>query len=158
MVHLLLVTRSRHLLIFKAMMKGRGHQQHIIVKHGKHNTDWTVLARMAKLGTHTTYDKMTPPTYFELQGSKARVSRYILLLNLGLLGAFVIGLSRISSCFSCKHDTDWTVLARTVKPGTPATYDKKMTPIDFQGQGSEARVSRYIWLINLVNVIQTEPC
>ena len=32
----------------------------------------------------------------------------------------------------CKHDTDWTVPARSVKLGTHTTYDKRMTPIDFQ--------------------------
>ena len=57
----------------------------------------------------------------------------------------------------CKHDTDWTVSARTVKLGTQITYDKRMTPIDFQGHGSKVKVTRYTLLLNLVNTIQTEP-
>ena len=32
-----------------------------------------------------------------------------------------------------------------------------MTPIDFQGQGSKVKVTRYTVLLNLVNMIQTEP-
>ena len=31
------------------------------------------------------------------------------------------------------------------------------TPIDFQGQGSKVKVTRYTLLLNLVNTIQTEP-
>ena len=58
---------------------------------------------------------------------------------------------------ACKHDTDWTVWARTVKLGTLTTYDKRMNPIDFQGQGSKVKVTRYILMLNLVNTIQTEP-
>ena len=58
----------------------------------------------------------------------------------------------------CKHHTDWTVSARTVKLGTYTTYDKRTNPIDFQGQGSKVKVTRYILLLlNLVNTIQTEP-
>ena len=58
---------------------------------------------------------------------------------------------------ACKHDTDWTVWARTVKLGSLTTYDKRMNPIDFQGQGSKVKVTRYILMLNLVNTIQTEP-
>ena len=57
----------------------------------------------------------------------------------------------------CKHDTDWTVSARTVKLRTHTTYDKKTNPIDFQGHGSKVKVTRYTLLLNLVNTIQTEP-
>ena len=32
-----------------------------------------------------------------------------------------------------------------------------MTPIDFQGQGSKVKVTRYTLLLNLVNTIQTKP-
>ena len=42
---------------------------------------------------------------------------------------------------NCKHDTDWTVSARTVKLGTHTTYDKRTTPIDFQGHGSKVKVT-----------------
>ena len=54
----------------------------------------------------------------------------------------------------CKHDIDRTVPSRTIKLGTHTTYDKRTTPINFQGQRS---MSRYTLLLNLVNVIQTEP-
>ena len=53
---------------------------------------------------------------------------------------------RLSVCLSvhkaCKHDTDWMVPARTVKVCTHTTYDKGMTPIDFQGLGSKVKVTR----------------
>ena len=58
---------------------------------------------------------------------------------------------------TCKHDTKWTVSAWTVKLGTHTPYDKRMTPIDFQGQGSKIKVTCYKLLLNLVNMIQTEP-
>ena len=32
-----------------------------------------------------------------------------------------------------------------------------MNPIDFQGQGSKVKVTRYTLLFNLVNTIQPEP-
>ena len=41
----------------------------------------------------------------------------------------------------CKHDTDWTVSAKTVKLGTHTAYDKRTNPIDWfsrswvKGQG-----------------------
>ena len=40
----------------------------------------------------------------------------------------------------CKHDTDWTLLARTIKLGAHTSYDKRMTHIDFQGQRSKVKV------------------
>ena len=58
---------------------------------------------------------------------------------------------------TCKHDTDLTVSARTVKLGTHTSHDKRTTPIDFQGQGSKVKVTCYKLLLNLVNRIQTEP-
>ena len=75
------------------------------------------------------------------------------------------GMARASVCLSvrlsvhiaCKHDTDWTIAARTVKLGTLTTYDKRTNPIDFQGQGSKVKVTSYTLLLNLVNTIQTEP-
>ena len=57
----------------------------------------------------------------------------------------------------CKHDTDWTVSARTFKLDTHTTYGKRKTPIDLQGQGSKVKVTHYTVLLNLVNMIQTEP-
>ena len=64
---------------------------------------------------------------------------------------------RLSVHKACKHDTDWTVAARTLKLGTHTTYDKRTNPIDFQGQGSKVKVTSYTLLLNLVNTIQTEP-
>ena len=58
---------------------------------------------------------------------------------------------------ACKHDTDWTVPARTFKLGTLTTYDNRTNPIDFQGQGSKVKVTRNTLLLNLVNNMQTEP-
>ena len=76
-------------------------------------------------------------------------------------GAGVCPSVRLSVCPSvhkaCKHDTDWTVWARAVKLSTLTTYDKRMNPIDFQGQGSKVKVTHYILMLNLVNTIQTEP-
>ena len=43
--------------------------------------------------------------------------------------------------FACKHDTDRTVSARTVKLGTITSYDKRTTPIAFEGQGSKVKVT-----------------
>ena len=51
-------------------------------KSCKHDTDWTVPERNFKLGTLTTYDKRTNPIYFQGQGSKVKVTRNTLLLNL----------------------------------------------------------------------------
>ena len=45
----------------------------------------------------------------------------------------------------------------TIKLGTHTSYDKRTTPIDFQGQGSKVEVTRYTLLLNLVNMIHTEP-
>ena len=58
---------------------------------------------------------------------------------------------------ACRHDTDRTISARTVKLGTQITYDKRKNPIDFQGHGSKVKVTGYTLLLNLVNTIQTEP-
>ena len=48
----------------------------------RHDTDWTVPARIFKLGTLTTYDKRTNPIDFQGQGSKVKVTCKTLLLNL----------------------------------------------------------------------------
>ena len=45
----------------------------------------------------------------------------------------------------------------TIKLGTHTSYDKRTTPIDFHVQGSKVEVTRYTLLLNLVNMIQTEP-
>ena len=44
-----------------------------------------------------------------------------------------------------------------IKLGTHTSYDKRTMPIDFQGQRSKVEVTRYTLLLNLVNMIQTEP-
>ena len=78
-----------------------------------------------------------------------------------LSGRIMVWRGRLSVCPSvhkaCRHDTDWTVTARTVKLGTLTTYDKRTNPIDFQGQGSKVKVTSCTLLLNLVNTIQTEP-
>ena len=81
-----------------------------------------------------------------------------------LSGRIMVWRGRLSVCLlvrpsvhkACKHDTDWTVPARTVKLGTLITYDKRTNPIDFQRQGSKVKVTRYTLLLNIVNTIQTE--
>ena len=47
---------------------------------------------------------------------------------------------------ACRHDTDQTISARTVKLGTQITYDKRKNPIDFQGHGSKVKVTGYTLL------------
>ena len=82
-----------------------------------------------------------------------------------LSGRIVVWRWRLSVCLSvrlsvhkaCKHDTDRTISAMTVKLGTHITYDKRKNPIDFQGHGSKVKVTGYTLLLNLVNTIQTEP-
>ena len=139
----------------------------------KHDRDWTVPARAVKLGIHTTYDKRTNPIDYQGQGSKVKVTRWTLLLNLVntiQTEPFELGLSNLVHILlmtrgrtllifkvrgkgqgrtlqivvkPCKRDTDWTISARTVKLGTHTTYDKRTTPIDFQGQGSKVKVTSY---------------
>ena len=123
LVHILLMTRGRTLLIFKVRVKGQGHTLDIVHKACRHDTDWTVWARTVKLGTHTTYDKRTNPIDFQGQGSKGQGHTLDIVHK------------------ACRHDTDWTVWARTVKLGTHTTYDKRTNPIDFQGQGSKVKVT-----------------
>ena len=78
-----------------------------------------------------------------------------------LSGRIMVWRGRLPVCPSvhkaCKHDTDWTVSARTFKLGTLTTYDNRKNPIDFQGQGSKVKVTHNTLLLNLVNTIQTEP-
>ena len=84
----------------------------------------------------------------------------LFLLYARLVGTYY-GMARASVCPSvhkaCKHNTDWTVQARTFKLGTLTTYDKRTNPIDFQGQVSKVKVTHNRLLLNLVNMIQTEP-
>ena len=129
------------------MVKGQGHTLHIVVIPCKRDTDWTVSARTVKLCTQITYDKRTTPIDFQGHGSKVKVTRYTLLLNL---------VNTIQT-EACKHDTDRTISARTVKLCTHITYDKRKNPIDFQGHGSKVKVTGYTLLLYLVNTIQTEP-
>ena len=57
LVHLLLMTRGRTLLIFKVRGQRSRSHLHIVVKPCKHDTDWTIWARTVKLGTHTTWSR-----------------------------------------------------------------------------------------------------
>ena len=43
----------------------------------------------------------------------------------------------------CKHNTDWTVSAMTIKLGTHTSYDKRMTPIYFQGHGQRSKINSF---------------
>ena len=55
-----------------------------------------------------------------------------------------LGVSLCVSWFvnkACKHNTDWTVPARTVKLGVHNTYDKRTNPIDFQGHRTKGKVT-----------------
>ena len=109
LVHILLMTRGRHLLIFKV----RGHLVN------------TIQTEMFQLGpsnlVHTSYDKRTTATMycFSRSGVKGRGHTLSIVVK------------------PCKHDTDWTVSARSIKLGTHTSYDKRTTAIDFQGQGSK---------------------
>ena len=74
-----------------------------------------------------------------------------------LSGCIMVWHGRLSVDKACKHDTDWTVPvlpSHLVHVYTP--YDKRTSPIDFQGQGSKVKVTHYTLLLNLVNTIQTE--
>ena len=99
LVHILLMTRGRTLLIFKVRgQRLRWRTLDIVVKPCKHDTDWTVSARTVKLGTHTTYDKRTNPIDFQGHGSKVKVKCFTLLLNLVntiRTEAFQLGLSNL---------------------------------------------------------------
>ena len=135
-----------------------------VVKPCKHYTGWVVPAR-TKHGTHNSYDKRTTPIDFQGQGHTLHIvfirptCRDVLLWYGD--GVCVCLGDRPSVCGSvrkaCKHDRDWTVPARAVKFGIHTTYDKRTDPIDFQGQGSKVKVTRWTLLLNLVNTIQTEP-
>ena len=76
----------------------------------------------------------------------------------GRINTIMVWRGRLSVCLSvhkaCKHDTDWTVPARTFKLGTLTTYDKRTNPIDFQGQGSMVKEARNTLLLNLVNKVK----
>ena len=55
----------------------------------------------------------------------------------GLCVCLSVGLS----AKACKEDTDRIVKASAVKLGTHTCYDKRTTPIVFQGQGSKVKVT-----------------
>ena len=100
LLHILLMTRKWHLLLFKVSdqtLKGQGHTLVFIVNPRKRTTDWTVSARTVKLGNHDSYDKrMIIDTYwFSRSGVK----------DLGHKIHIVVK--------PCKHHTDWTISART---------------------------------------------
>ena len=100
----------------------------------KHDTDWTVPARVVKLGTHTTYDKRMNPIDFQGKRSKVKVKRYTMLLNLVNViqtEQFQLGPSNLEHILLITRG--WDLLIFKVK------------------------VTRYTLLLNLVNMIQTEP-
>ena len=98
----------------------------------KHDTDRAVSARTVKLGTHIPYDKRKNPIDFQGHGSKVKVTRYTLLLNLVntiQTEPFQLGSSNLVH---------------------KLLNDKRTTPIDFQGHGSKVKVTHYTLLLNLV--------
>ena len=123
---------ARHLLIFKVGVKCQGHMLVIVVKPCKHNTDWTVSARI-KLGTHTTYNKRTTPIHFKVRGQRSSHTLVIfvkpsqrdtegtvLARTINLRGqeddTYWFSRSRVKGhghtldvIKPCKHDADWTV-------------------------------------------------
>ena len=55
-----------------------------------------------------------------------------------------------------KQNKDRIIWVRTIKLGTPTSYDKRKTPFAFQGQGSTVKVKCSTLLLNLVNKVKTE--
>ena len=68
-------------------------------------------------------------------------------------------MARASVCLSVGLSTKLVNMIQTepFQLGTHTAYGKRTNPIDFQGQGSKVKVTRYTLLLNLVNTIQTEP-
>ena len=66
-----------------------------------------------------------------------KVGRTIMVWVVRLSVCLSVGLS----AKACKQDTDRTVKARAVNFGTHTCYDKRTTPIVFQGQGSKVKVT-----------------
>ena len=136
LVHILLWKEDEPYWFSRSGVKGQGHPLHIVVKLCKRDTDWTVPAMTSNLVR-------------------------ILLMTRGwhLLILKVMGQGHTQHIVvkPCKRDTDWTVPVMTVKLRTHTTYDKRMTHIDYKGQGSNVKVTCYTLLFNLVNTIQTEP-
>ena len=103
--------------------------------------------------TSSSDQKATAPNRMQSNDLEAYGMKWCYFLYARLVGTYY-GMVMASGCPSdppsvcgsvrkpCKHDTDWTVSARTVKLSTHATYDKKTNPIDFQGQGSKVKVTR----------------
>ena len=80
------------------------------------------------------------------------------LLLLSILGVKGQGHMLYIVVKPCKHDTNWTISARTVNLGTHTTYDKMTTPVDFQGHGSKVKVTCKALLLNHVNKINPLYC
>ena len=74
-------------------------------------------------------------------------TKFLIFYTPHLLGRIMIWRGRLSVCPSvhkaCKHNTNWTVSARTIKLGTHTSYDKRSNPIDFQGQRSRSHTRHY---------------
>ena len=63
LVHILLITRGRHLLLFKVGMKAQGHTLDIVVKPCKYNTDSIVWVKTVKYNSCN--GKRTAPFAFQ---------------------------------------------------------------------------------------------
>ena len=57
----------------------------------------------------------------------------------------------------CEHDRGYTVAYFFVKLGRHVNHDKRMNPIDFEGQRSKVKVTMVIYGNKLVNTIETLP-
>ena len=79
-VHIHLMTRGGHLLIFKVRgQRSRQHTRHscktlLLNFVNTIQTESFQPATAVKLGTHTSYDKRTTPIDFQVQGSKVKVT------------------------------------------------------------------------------------
>ena len=56
----------------------------------------------------------------------------------------------------CEHHRDYTVACFFVKLGRHVNHDKRMNPIDFEGQRSKVKVTMDIYGNKLVNAIETK--
>ena len=123
LVHKLLMIRGPQLLICKVRgQRSRSHARHCCK---------TLLTRYRL--NRFSLDRQTLYTYFLIQDDHTYLFSRSGCKGQGHMLNIVVK--------PCKHDTDWTASARTVKRGTHTSFNKRTTPIDFQGQGSKVKVT-----------------
>ena len=108
-------------------VKGQGHTLHIVVKACKHNTDWAILTRTVKFGTHNSYDKRTTPIDFRVIWSKVKVTQLNIVVkpckqdkpfyiaNYNVISFFTspsgvfwnVGVALVSFIMACIHILFW---------------------------------------------------